>query len=86
MKTVEEVISNWSKEEKEKFKVLIEESKEREKKIGQYSEEIRQSISNLDNELTKLIVSLVELRLQGEKLLDSNLDLLLRSSGSIPSA
>ncbi len=64
MPTVDEVIANWTPEEREKLKDLIMGSRERERQIERDSMALRDSMKVLDNELLALRSRVANLLIQ----------------------
>ena len=78
MKSVEELVSEWTEEEREKFRDLIEESREREKKIQENSKRNRENLTRLDESLHSFISSLHETKEAAEKMADDVFGIYLR--------
>ena len=70
MKTVEELVSGWTEEEREKLKDLIEESREREKKLFENSKRTAENLTNLNDSLHAFLSSLHEIKATSEKVTD----------------
>jgi hypothetical protein len=68
MKTVEELVSGWTPEEREEFKDLIQECREREKRLIQNSRACKESLFQLTESLISLVSSSSEIRRRTEKL------------------
>jgi hypothetical protein len=62
MKKVDELVAEWSEEEREKLKDLIEECREREKEIMENSRRSRESLTMLAESLTSLFSNSWEFR------------------------
>lgn len=62
MKKVDELVAEWSEEEREKLKDLIEECREREKEIIENSKRSRESLTKLADSLTSLFSNSREFR------------------------
>lgn len=62
MKTVDQVLSEWSEEEKEQFKDLIEECLERERKLVEHSKRSEENLSKLTGSLMSLFYHLYHFR------------------------
>jgi hypothetical protein len=62
MKKVDELVAEWSEEEREQLKDLIEECREREKEIIENSRRSRESLTKLANSLTSLFSNSWEFR------------------------
>jgi hypothetical protein len=70
MKTVEELVSGWTEEEREKLRDLIEESREREKKLLESSKKNNENLTKLDESLHSFLSSLYEIKETTEKVTD----------------
>jgi hypothetical protein len=70
MKTVDELVSGWTEEEKEKLRDLIEESREREKKLSENSKRTAENLTRLDESLHSFLSSLYEIKETTEKVAD----------------
>ena len=70
MKTVEELVSGWTPEEKEEFKDLIQECREREKKLIQSSRACKESLIQLTESLISLVSGSDEIRKRTGRLAD----------------
>ncbi len=77
MKTVDQVVSEWTEEEKEKLRDLIDECREREKKISENSERSRENLAKIDESLRSFLSSLYEIKERTEKLTDDLLGICL---------
>jgi predicted nucleic acid-binding Zn-ribbon protein len=77
MKTVDQVVSEWSEEEREKLKDLIEECREREKKISENSKRSRENLAKINESLQSFLTSLYEVKERTEKLADDLLGIYL---------
>ena len=88
MKTVENIVSKWSLEERERFKDLIAECEERERKINIYSNATRYSLDRLSEVMADLACAHIVIREQTQNLLENTLETFLKLSqpGKIPSA
>lgn len=62
MKNVDELVAEWSEEEKEQLKDLIEECREREKEIMENSRRSRENLIKLTDSLTSLFSDSWEIR------------------------
>jgi len=78
MKTVEELVSQWTQEEREKLKELIEESREREKKLSESSKRNDENLTKLDASLNAFLSSLKEIKETSEKVADDVYGIYLR--------
>jgi len=78
MKTVEELVSQWTEEEREKLRDLIEESREREKRIQENSQKNRENLTRLDESLHSFLSSLHETKEAAEKMADDVFGIYLR--------
>ncbi len=70
MKTVDQLVSEWTEEEREKLKELIDECRERERKSLERSKTNDESVSRLNESLQSFLSSLYEIRERTEKLAD----------------
>ena len=70
MKTVDQLVSEWTEEEREKLRDLIEESREREKKLSENSKRNAENLTNLDDSLHSFLSSLHEIKQTTEKVTD----------------
>ena len=87
MKTVDQVVSEWTKEEREKFKDLIEECREREKVIIENSRVNKKNLTEYMDSLAFLSSVLHELKEKTEKLGDAFLRIYLQLyNKNMPSA
>jgi len=78
MKTVDQLVSEWTEEEREKLRDLIEESREREKKLSENSKRNAENLTNLDDSLHSFISSLDEIKETTEKMADDVFGIYLR--------
>ncbi len=62
MKSVDELVSEWTLEEREMMKDLIDECREREKKLGENSRRCNESLAKLNQSLSFLFSDLNELQ------------------------
>ena len=62
MKNVDELVAEWSEEEKEQLKDLIEECREREKELIENSRRSRENLTKLTDSLTSLFSNSWEIR------------------------
>ena len=77
MKTVDQLVSEWTEEEREKLKDLIEECREREKTISENSKGSRESLAKINESLQSFLTSLYEIKERTEKLADDLLGIYL---------
>ena len=78
MKTVEELVSEWTEEEREKLRDLIEESREREKKLLETSKQNSENLARLDESLDSFLSNLYEIKKTTEKMADDLVGIYLR--------
>jgi predicted nucleic acid-binding Zn-ribbon protein len=78
MKTVDQLVSEWTEEEKEKLRDLIEESRERERKLLENSKRNSENITKLDESLRSFLSSLHEIKETTEKMGDDVFGIYLR--------
>jgi len=78
MKTVDQLVSEWTEEEREKLRDLIEESREREKKLSESSKRNSENVTKLDESLHSFISSLDEIKETTEKMADDVFGIYLR--------
>ncbi len=78
MKTVDQLVSVWTEEEREKLRDLIEESREREKKLSENSKRNAENLTNLNDSLHSFLSSLNELKGTTEKMADDVFGVYLR--------
>ena len=77
MKTVDQLVSEWTEEEREKLKDLIEECREREKTISENSKKSRESLAEINKSFQSFLTNLYEIREKTEKLADDLLGIYL---------
>lgn len=77
MKTVDQLVSEWTEEEREKLKDLIEECREREKKISESSKRSCENLTKINESLRSFLSSLYEIKERTEKLADDLLGIYL---------
>jgi len=77
MKTVDQLVSEWTEEEREKLKDLIEECREREKKISESSKRSCENTTKINESLQSFLSSLYEIKERTEKLADDLLGIYL---------
>lgn len=68
MKTVDELISEWTDEEREKLRDLIEECRERERQLIEHSASCQENLTKLTESLNFLFANLYSLEKKTEKL------------------
>jgi len=78
MKTVDQLVSEWTEEEREKLRDLIEESREREKKLLESSGRNGENATKLDESLHSFLSSLHEIKETTEKVADDVFGIYLR--------
>jgi len=78
MKTVDQLVSEWTEEEREKLRDLIEESRERERKLLENSKRNSENIAKLDESLQSFLSSLREIKETTEKMADDVFGVYLR--------
>lgn len=77
MKTVDQVVSEWTEEEREKLKDLIEECRERERALIENSRVRRENLTKFMDSLVSLVSVSQELKEKTEKLGDDLLGIYL---------
>jgi uncharacterized protein YbgA (DUF1722 family) len=77
MKKVDEIVSQWTDEERGKLKDLIEECREREKQLIENSKSSQENLNGLMHSLTCLFSCSQEVREKIEKLADDLLGIYL---------
>jgi len=77
MKTVDQLVSEWTEEEREKLKDLIEECRKREKKISESSKRSRENLTKINESLQSFLSSLYEIKERSDKLADDLLGIYL---------
>jgi predicted nucleic acid-binding Zn-ribbon protein len=77
MKTVDQLVSEWTEEERENLKDLIEECREREKKISESSKRSCENLTKINESLQSFLSSLYEIKERTEKLADDLLGIYL---------
>ena len=70
MKTVDQLISEWTAEERENLKDLIEECRERERKSLERAKRYDENLTKLNESLQSFLSSWNEIREKTEKLVD----------------
>ena len=79
MKKVDELVAEWSEEERERLKDLVEECREREKGLIENSRRARKNLTDLNDSLTSLLSKSCEIRekvnMLGDALLGTYLQL-----------
>jgi len=78
MKTVDELVSEWTEEEREQFRDLIEECREREQILIENSRRTRESLFELTHSLAYLVSKSRELSETADKVGDDLLGIYLR--------
>ncbi len=78
MKTVDELVSEWTEEEREKLRDLIEESRERESKLLENAKNNVENLTKLDESLHSFVSSLNEIKETTEKMADDMFGIYLR--------
>jgi hypothetical protein len=78
MKNVDELVAEWSEEEREQLKDLIEECREREKEIMENSGRSRENLIKLTDSLTSLFSNSWEIKEEFNMIGDILLDIYLR--------
>jgi len=77
MKTVDQVVSEWTEEEREKLKDLIEECRERERALTENSRVRKEKLTAFMDSLASLASATRELKEKAEKLQDDLLRIYL---------
>jgi predicted RNase H-like nuclease (RuvC/YqgF family) len=77
MKTVDQVVSEWTEEEREKLKDLIQECRERERESLERARRNDENLSKLSESLQSFLSNLYEIRDKTEKLADDLLGIYL---------
>jgi len=80
MKTVDQLVSEWTEEEREKLKDLIEECRDREKKISENSKRSRENLIKINESLQSFLLSFYEIKERTEELVDDLLGIYLHFS------
>jgi hypothetical protein len=70
MKTVDDLISEWTEEETEKLKDLIEECRDRELQLIKYSASCQENLTQLTDSLNFLLLNRYSIRKKSPKLED----------------
>ena len=78
MKTVDQLVSEWTEEEREKFRDLIEESRERERKLLENSKRNSENVTKLDESLHVFLSGLQEIKETTERMADDVFGIYLR--------
>jgi predicted nucleic acid-binding Zn-ribbon protein len=78
MKTVDQLVSEWTEEEREKLRDLIEESRERERKLLENAKSNVENLTKLDESLRSFVSSFNEIKEATEKMADDLLGIYLR--------
>jgi tRNA(Glu) U13 pseudouridine synthase TruD len=79
MKRVDQLVSEWTEEERVKYRELIDECREREKKLLEGSKANDENLSKLNESLQSFLSSLSEIKERTEKLADDLLRIYLHS-------
>jgi DNA-binding ferritin-like protein len=82
MKTVDQLVSEWTEEEREKLRELIDECREREKKISESSKRSHENLIKIEESLQSFLSSLYEIKERTEKLADDLLGIYLHFCSS----
>jgi chromosome segregation ATPase len=77
MKTVDQLVSEWTEEERETLKELINECRERERKSLERAKTDEENVSKLNESLRSFLSSLYEIKERTEKLADDLLGIYL---------
>jgi hypothetical protein len=78
MKTVDQLVSEWTEEERETLKDLIDECRQRERRSLERSKRNDENITKLAESLKSFLLSLLEIKERTEKLADDLLGVYLR--------
>ena len=78
MKTVDELVADWSEDERELLKDLIDECREREKRVIENSRRSRENLIDLNHSLTSFLSNLCEIRKEANGIEDAFLGIYLR--------
>jgi predicted nuclease with TOPRIM domain len=78
MKTVDEVLSEWSEEEREQLKDLIEECREREKELIENSRRSEENVNKLTDSLASFFSNSCKIKEAADKIGDTMLGIYLR--------
>ncbi len=78
MKTVDELVSEWTEAEREKLRDLIEESRDRERKLAENAKNNVENLTKLDESLHSFVSSLNEIKTTTEKMADDIFGMYLR--------
>jgi len=78
MKTVDEVVSEWTREERERFRDLIEECREREEQLIENSKACRENLTRLTGSMLSFFMRSFELNENVNKLGDDLFQTYLR--------
>ncbi len=81
MKTVDELVSEWSEEERERMKDLIAECRGRERQIIENSRICRENLNKLTEHLSSLWLNSMEVKERAEKMGDDLWGIYLRLQG-----
>ena len=78
MKTLDEVVSEWSEDQREGLKNLIEECREREKELIEISRQSRGNLTKLTDSLTPILSNSYVIRKKANKINDAVLGIYFR--------
>jgi hypothetical protein len=78
MKTVDQLVAEWTEEEREKLRDLIEESRERERKLLENSRKNSENVTKLDESLRSFLSGLHEIKEKTERMADDVFRVYLR--------
>lgn len=78
MKTVDELVAEWSEEERERLKDLIKDCREREKGVIENSKRSRENLAKLTDSLTSLFSNSCGIREKANTIGDALLGIYLR--------
>jgi hypothetical protein len=82
MKRVDQLVSEWTEEERVKFRELIDECRERERKLLEGSKANDENLGKLNESLQSFLSSLCEIKERTEKLADDLFGIYLHSCKS----
>ena len=77
MKKVDQLVSEWTEEEREKLKELIEECRERERKLFERAKANDENLNEISESLRSFLSSLCEIKERTERLTDTLLEIYL---------
>ena len=78
MKRVDQIVAEWTEEEREKLKDLVEECREREKKLLESSKRNGENVKKFDESLGSFVSGLHEIKETIEKIADDVFEIYLR--------